>query len=192
MPDYLKHSDAELIALCQQGDADAWETLVRRYQRLIASITFKFRLSAEDAQDIYQTVCLHLLRQLGELRRDAKLSSWLITVTVRECWKLRERGKNTDRLDEEQWAQIAEAPDQALPLPEEEIFALERQHQIRRAVEQMSEQCRELIRLMFYQETPPSYVEISRALGITVSSIGPIRGRCLERLRKILNKSGFA
>jgi hypothetical protein len=49
MADNTRLSDADLIAKCLNQDAEAWEVLVRRYQRLIASITFKYGLSSEDA-----------------------------------------------------------------------------------------------------------------------------------------------
>src|SRR6185295_12655671 len=87
--------DSQLIASCLKKDADAWEALIRRYQRLIASITAKFRLAPDDAADIFQAVFIALLKQLPSLHKQSKLSSWFITVTVRECWKLRQRSGRT-------------------------------------------------------------------------------------------------
>src|SRR5215813_4538718 len=100
MPNYKKLSDDELIAMCIGKDADAWETLVLRYQRLISSITIKFRLNSEDAADVLQSVWLIMFQQLPQLKQQTKLSSWLITITVRECWKMRERLGKIDLLDD--------------------------------------------------------------------------------------------
>src|SRR5215471_8413211 len=96
-------SDAELISRCLNKDAQAWETLIRRYQRLIGSITVKFRLSREDAADVFQLVSINLFKQLAALRRESKLSSWFITVTVRECWKLRQKSGRTTTIDDSAW-----------------------------------------------------------------------------------------
>ena len=48
MPDKSQFPDAELITRCLENDAEAWETLVRRYQRLISSIAFRFGLTADE------------------------------------------------------------------------------------------------------------------------------------------------
>lgn len=188
MNDFAKLGDAELVARCLEEDHDAWATLVKRYERLIASITRKFRLGAEDAADVYQSVNLALFQQLNSLRNQQKLSSWIITVTVRECWKLRERERRTDSLDE------PDAPDpssDAHLLIDEGIQLLERQHFLRRAVALLPDKCRTLIEVLFFRESPDSYEEISRQLGMPVASIGPTRGRCLEKLKKNLEKISF-
>lgn len=191
MEHYPQFSDDDLIARCLDKDAAAWETLVLRYQRLITSITVKFGLSMADAADILQSVFIILYEQMGSLRQRTRLSSWLITVTVRECWKLRARRKDDLPLASEQWAEMAEHPDHVSPALEEELLALERQHLVRRALEQLPPQCRQILEQLFYQETPSSYAEISRRLGIPIASIGPTRGRCLEKLREKLSEVGF-
>src|SRR5215813_12147085 len=154
MPNYKKLSDDELIAMCIGKDADAWETLVRRYQRLISSITVKFRLDSEDAADVLQSVWLAMFQQLPQLRQQTKLTAWLITITVRECWRMRERLGKTDLLSESEWEQFAEKMNETGDLPDTETLRLERQHLLRRAIEQLSDRCRELIHYLFYSDTP--------------------------------------
>lgn len=191
MPALIDLNDAELIAKCLEKDAEAWEVLVRRYQRLIASITYKFRLSSDDAADVLQAVCLILFQQMAGLKKDVKLSSWLITVTVRECWKLRERSKQVDFLADEDLERAAEIPSQEHLLRDEEIAQLEQQHLIRRQLEVLTGQCRGLLEHLFYREPPTAYAEISRQLGMPVASIGPTRARCLEKLKDALKKNGI-
>lgn len=188
MNDYLQLTDAELVARCLDEDSDAWATMVHRYQRLIASITRKFRLGNEDAADVYQAVNLALFQQMNTLRHHAKLSSWIITVTVRECWKIRERERRTDSLDE------PNAPDpssDAHLLLDDTIHLIEQQHLLRRAVTTLPDKCRTLIEILFFRESPDSYEEISRQLGMPIPSIGPTRGRCLQKLKKNLEKISF-
>ncbi len=191
MFDYTSLSDDELIARCRDKDALAWEALVRRYQRLISSITHKFRLDAEDAADILQLVCLKMFQQLPHLRDENRLSSWLITVTVRECWKLRRRMERVDLLNDEDWAGYADLPDDRIEMPDDDILRLERQHLIRHAVEHLSTRCRTLIKNLFFREAPATYIQIGKILQMPVASIGPTRARCLEKLREQLEKNGF-
>lgn len=192
MSNYKKMTDDELIARCLESDAEAWEALVRRYQRLISSITAKFRLNFDDAADVFQSVWLILFQQLPHLKEMTSLSKWLITISVRECWKLREKMGRTELLDEEEWEIFAEEMSETGELPEAEALKLERQHLLRRGIEQLSARCRDLIKFLFYSEAPLSYTEIGRQMRMPIASIGPTRSRCLEKLKLNLEKIGLS
>jgi len=45
--------------------------------------------------------------------------------------------------------------------------------------------------MLFFECPPRPYQEIARDLGLATGSIGFIRGRCLEKLRKRLEEMGF-
>lgn len=190
MSDSSVLSDAELISRCLSKDAGAWEILIRRYQRLIASITVKFKLSHEDAADVFQLVSIDLFKQLPSINREAKLSSWFITVTVRECWKLRQKSGRTTPIEDSAWDAIAESADPDAATSEEQVLMLERQHLVRGALQNLSGQCQELLRKLFYSEEM-KYAELSKELAMPVASIGPTRGRCLGRLKLELEKIGY-
>src|SRR5690349_18356281 len=91
--DAAQREDRDLIADCLAGEPAAWETLVARYQRLVYSIPMKARLSPDDAADIFQAVWLKLYEKLASLRDHEKLSSWLITTTTREVWRVAARNR---------------------------------------------------------------------------------------------------
>jgi len=55
---YKTRTDTELVNMCLNGDALAWEALVMRYRRFIYSIPVKFGFKSVDAADVFQTVCL--------------------------------------------------------------------------------------------------------------------------------------
>ena len=183
-------SDAELISRCLCKDPNAWEILIRRYQRLIASITTKFKLPPEDAADVFQLVSIDLFKQLPAFNRESKISSWFITVTVRECWKLRRKSGRTTPIEDSDWNAIAESADPEAATSEEQLLMLERQHFVRAAIHNLNEQCKALLRKLFYSEEK-SYAELSAELGMPVPSIGPVRGRCLARLKLELERMGY-
>src|SRR5215216_4618202 len=91
--DLRPREDQELIAACLDGDQSAWAALITLYQRLIYSIPIRARLSADDAADIFQSVCLKLYEKLSTLRDSEKISSWLITTTTRESWRVSARNR---------------------------------------------------------------------------------------------------
>jgi RNA polymerase sigma factor (sigma-70 family) len=180
-------ADAKLIEACLKGDADAWEKLITRYQRLIYSIPIRAGLSPIDAADIFQTVCLKLLKRLGSIRDHERVASWLITTTTRECWRAIERHKREARpsvYDEEYEREITDRLASSEPLAEEQSLRYEQQQAVREAIYGLDDKCRRLLTLLFYGED--SYQDIARRLKIPLNSMGPTRARCLQKLRKQL------
>src|SRR5215469_11125671 len=71
----------DLVTSARGGDRQAWDALVERYAPLIWSICRKYRLGRADAEDVGQSVWLHLVDQLGTIREPAALAGWLATTT---------------------------------------------------------------------------------------------------------------
>jgi len=187
--DLTDRDDRALIAACLEGDQSAWEALITRYRRLIYSIPIKSRLSQDDAADVFQTVCVKLYEKLATIRDSEKISSWLITTTSRECWRLSARNRReslpSGSGDDDEGSPLKEIPATG-PLADEQRETLEQQHQVRQAVETLPDRCRELITMLFYQKDELSYVDIASRMRMPVPSVGPTRARCLEKLRKLL------
>jgi RNA polymerase sigma factor (sigma-70 family) len=131
-----------------------------------------------------------MVQGLGRLKDASKLGSWLAAITRRHCYRIREqRGwkrRETDQEDE----QLANLPDDAAR-PDETLQTLEQARLLRQAVSMLDEPCRGLMTRLFYEEEPPSYNEIAQQMNWPVSAIGPKRGRCLKRLRRVLDQIGF-
>ena len=64
-----------------------------------------------------------------------------------------------------------------------ELLVAERHAALREALTHLPPGCQQLIALLI-QDPPVPYAQISVKLGIPVGSIGPSRGRCLDRLRR--------
>ncbi len=183
-----QRGDRELIIACLDGDSTAWETLITRYQRLIYSIPMKARLSSDDAADIFQSVCLKLYEKLSTLRDHERVSSWLITTTTREVWRVAarlRRDSTTASSDEESADAINRIPSTG-PLADEQRQELEQQQIVRESVEALPERCRNLVTMLFYEKDELSYADIARRMNMPVPSVGPTRARCLEKLKKLL------
>jgi DNA-directed RNA polymerase specialized sigma24 family protein len=58
-------------------------------------------------------------------------------------------------------------------------------------MDRLSPRCREMIRMLFFEQPPLRYTEAARRLNLAPGSIGFIRGRCLKRLKKFLEEKGF-
>lgn len=187
--DSLKQwSDERLVESCRDGDQRAWAALIERYKRLIYSVPVKYGLTADDAADVFQGVCLDLLSGLDSLRKVESLKSWLIRVALNRCYHLRkqQRGRGTTELDD-----LQEEPAEPAAAVSELMVAVEQDQIVRDAVRSLPARCAEMIRLLFFEEPPLPYTEVARRLGLAAGSIGFIRGRCLSRLEKTLRALGF-
>jgi RNA polymerase sigma factor (sigma-70 family) len=182
-------NDEQLVRACLDGSDQAWTALIDKYKNLIYSIPIKYGASPDDAADVFQSVCLELFSQLSNLRHAGALRGWLITVATHQAfhWKLKHR-KRSDR----EQVLIEDEADAADPsLPSDVTDEAEREQLMREALRGLSPRCQEMIKLLFYTEPPLPYKEVAQRLGLATGSIGFIRGRCLQRLRKGLDAKGF-
>jgi RNA polymerase sigma factor (sigma-70 family) len=183
---YKAYTDPELVAMCLRGDSRAWEALIRRYRRFIYSIPIKFGFSDPDSSDVFQGVCLKLLEHLHEVKDDRKIGGWLATTTTRQCLAIRTLKQRESGTEEE----VEEPEDPSGTL--EDIQLLAEQYQLLRdSVQKLPTRCRTMIEMLYLDMKQPSYEEIAEELGIPVPSVGPIRARCLDKLRMMLRQRGL-
>jgi RNA polymerase sigma factor (sigma-70 family) len=179
-------SDERLVHECLQGNEQAWSALLQKYKNLIFSIPLKYHLSREDAADVFQAVSMELFSELSRLRNVSSLRSWLITVASRQALHSKKRLQLRDQREGSDLLPDAGPPD---PSPSF-IEGLEREQSVREAVNRLNPRCQELVRLLFFEQPAIPYKDVAARLGLSTGSIGFIRGRCLERLKRNLERGG--
>jgi len=178
-------TDERLIQRCLEGDQEARSELIDKYKNLIYSIPIKLGMY-QDAGDIFQTVCVELLSQLPRLREHRALPKWLMQTCYRKCLRYlaaSNRQVDVDPADIEQ-----PQDDETL---EHLMVQLEKEQMLRNAIAEVPERCGQMIHMLFFEIPARPYEDIAKRLGLATGSIGFIRGRCLTRLRKHLEKKGF-
>jgi RNA polymerase sigma factor (sigma-70 family) len=172
-----------LVDAAAAGDEQAWQEIVDRYAPLLASVIRRFELSTAETQDVAQTVWLRLVEHLRSLREPRALPMWIITTSKRESLRYlsdRRRTVPHDPLDPA-WL----APRAADAEPVAELLRAERHETLLAGLAELPAKQRELL-LLLAEDPPLSYAQISRRTGIPTGSIGPTRGRAVERLRQTL------
>lgn len=180
---------AFLVNAAAGGDRGAWDALVRAYSGLIWTVARNHRLSPGDAGDVSQTTWLRLVENIDRLSEPARVGAWLATTARRECLRLLGRTKRTV-LSGEELDPAADRLRLATPEADSALLTAERDEEVRKAFVQLTPRCRDLLQLLLL-DPPPSYDEISAGLDIPIGSIGPTRGRCLEKLRGIVGDLGI-
>jgi RNA polymerase sigma factor (sigma-70 family) len=177
---------AGLVRGAAAGDRRAWERLVDQYARLIWSITAEFKLTESDAADVSQTTWLRLLEHIDRIEYPDRVGSWLAATARNQCLRtLAARKRVVLAQGDEDLTDVAASESEI----DEGILAYERDQVVRDAVSRLPRHWQRLIALLM-ADPPTSYTEISDQLGLPIGSIGPTRGRCLARLRMLLQASG--
>jgi len=175
---------AHIVGIAASGDEAAWNRLVERYSSLLWAIARAHRLSNADAADVVQTTWLRCVEHLPAIRNPNALGAWLATTARRESLKVL-RGAARVQASPELDAVV----DSRLG-PADALLLDERDASLWRAFERLPSHDRSLLRVLM-ADPAPSYEEVSAALGMPIGSIGPTRGRALERLRREVRRAGI-
>jgi RNA polymerase sigma factor (sigma-70 family) len=176
---------AALVRRAAEGDHGAWERLVDQYARLIWSLTRDFKLGESDAADVFQATWLRLLEHIDRLQQPARVGSWLAATARNECLRSMAARKKVMLVQDDVTLKDSAAHE---PEIDERLLSEERAQAVRDALSRLPFRWRQLVEMLM-ADPPVPYTEISDKLGLPVGSIGPTRGRCLERLRVLLQAS---
>lgn len=83
--------EATLIARAIAGEERAFETLMRRHNRLLFRTARSIARNDADAEDIVQEAYLKAWRGLETFRADSRLATWLVRITTNEALARRRR-----------------------------------------------------------------------------------------------------
>lgn len=172
---------ARHFAAWRAGDPAALDQLVRLLTPVLWQLARSYGLHRETAEDVVQTTWLALVRRADSLRDPQAVWRWATVTARREAWR-------AARADGRETATEAEALDVAVPAvagPEAEVLAHGRARALWRQIARLTDRCRRLLRIIAFDERP-DYAALSAELGMPVGSIGPTRGRCLDKLRGLL------
>lgn len=186
MDSTISDQDAALVERARAGEPAAWRALVVRFQRLIYTVVMRAGLDEHTAADVFQTVFVRLHDHLPRLSDPRRVQAWVVTTAKREAWLLRERSRRQVSIspvddDDAGW----DAPDDG-PIPEDALADLQQLDHLRAAFDQLDGRCQTLLRAVFSDQDRPDYHDISQRLGLPVGSIGPTRGRCIDKLRRLM------
>jgi RNA polymerase sigma factor (sigma-70 family) len=176
---------AGLVRRASDGDKMAWDRLVDQFARLIWSITVEFKLAESDAADVAQTTWLRLLEHIDRIEYPDRVGSWLAATARNECLRnlaARKRVVLSDN-DVQLNSALARGPE-----IDERLLARERDQTVRDAMSRLPRRWQRLLEMLM-ADPPASYADISDELELPIGSIGPTRGRCLARLRVLLQAS---
>jgi RNA polymerase sigma-70 factor (ECF subfamily) len=185
----LSEIDRNLLDRCLQRKSRAWEDFVDRFMGLIVHVVKhtaqarSIRLTPEDRDDLCAEVLLNIIKDdfaiLRHFRGRSSLATYLTVVARRIVVKKLMQRKVMAPLGEGTAQQSARKVPDAQPQPEQRISDRE---EVERLLEGLGDGESQVVRM--YHLEGKSYQEISRAVGVSENSIGPILSRARTKMRR--------
>lgn len=180
-----------LLQKCRRRDDAAWSILINGFWRLVYSVPKRLGLPDADCEDVCQATFVALHRNLDRIESAQALPKWLSVTACREAVrhqriigrKVDPPSLQTSDLDE----LVASEEQTAEQLALETLAAYE----LRLRIQGLDGRCKNLLEALFLEDNEASYAEVSRRAEMPIGSIGPTRKRCLSKLKKVLEDSGF-
>ena len=185
-----ERSDQELIAATLARDTSAFGELVLRHQNRLFGALTHMTGSAEDAKDVAQEAFVLAFQKLATFRGDSQFYSWLFRIAMNASVNFRRKNRSLGASIEGTKERIGLEPTDPHgdTQPNQPIEQAERQHLVRQALSQMTEEFR--IPLVMAEMDEMKYEEIAEILrcpiGTVRSRIHRGRAELREKLRRLL------
>jgi RNA polymerase sigma-70 factor (ECF subfamily) len=190
-------TEAELLARCRRGEAEAWDELFDLHYAAAGRFIFQLSpdFSREDSEEICQEVFLSVIKNLESFQGESQFQTWLFRIAVNKARDYREKRMAAKRGGAQSAVSLqAENPEtgltpdppDSLPTPDENLMNAEQMTLARESLDQLDEPCREIVELRYLGDL--SYEELSATLRLNVKTVSSRLSRCLDRLEEIAQK----
>jgi len=181
-------SEVVLLERCKEGDAAAWDTLIRKYEKSVYKFAYSLCRNHEEAGDIAGQVFLRLYQNLHTFRNEASFTSWLFRIVRNTyldiCVRPAHRGHLSLDASPTNDNEPSAGRDIMDPSPSPETVCMEHEvsQLLAKAIMHLPAYQRQVLRM--YHTEGKSYEEIAEATGL---SIGTVKSR-LNRARNMLRE----
>ena len=180
----MKNEDVALIQRILAGDENAFESLIRKYQKQVHAQALRKIDDFQIAEDIMQETFLQVYQRLETLEDPKLFPKWLHVIVNRRCiaW-LRKNRLQTQSLEETDISEIeTEAYSRYVASEHAETIAEAQRDLVEKLLTKLKESDREVITLHYFEEMTSS--EIGEFLGVSENTIKSRLHRARQQLKK--------
>ncbi|OGO35004.1 MAG: hypothetical protein A2W35_17620 [Chloroflexi bacterium RBG_16_57_11] len=159
-------NEAEWLSKAQQGDPQAFTSLVEAYQRPVFNLCYRMLGNAQDAEDAAQETFLRAYKNMRRYDNSRPFSTWLLSIAAHHCIdQVRKRRYLVLSIEE---LPVPDLPEPALGV-EASLSRKEEQQRVRLVLETLDPLDRAAVVMYYWYDF--SYEEICQALSLTMSSV---------------------
>ena len=179
----MEEKDVQLIRRILSGDDEAFNTLVRKYQRSVHALAWRKVGDFHFAEEIAQDAFLQAYKNLAMLKDPNQFAGWLYVIANRLCLKWIQRNKSAmQSLEDTSMGEIERSSYTRYVSEQRETEATERRYAIvKRLLQRLPESERTVVTLYYLGEMTAK--EIGKFLGVSVNTIKSRLRRARERLK---------
>lgn len=181
-------NDKALIHAYMNGDEKAFECLLNRYKGKIYTSIFMFVKEHELANDIFQETFIKIIDTLrgGKYNEEGKFLQWALRIAYNLCVDHFRKGKRRNTINQSDDFDIFELVKSNEDNEEGRIVKQQIHDKVRRLVDALPEEQREVIILRHYVEL--SFKEIAELTSVSINTaLGRMR-YALINIRKMITE----
>ena len=171
--------DKEIVQKILAGDTEQYAEIVRRYQQIVANLTYKLCGTRLETEEVTQQVFVELYMALPRFRFDSKLSSFIYRITVNTVCKMLNKSKRYVSTDEYETRPDDPSSDRNA---EQEIIHREQLEQLRTAIGHLKDEQRTALVLYTFENF--SYQQIADVMQCTLAKVESLIFRAKKNLAK--------
>jgi RNA polymerase sigma-70 factor (ECF subfamily) len=177
--------DRDLVVRTLEGDQEAFESIVRNYQRRVYAVTLRMTRRHQVADDITQETFVRAYTQLHRFELGRPLAPWLTRIAVNlSINHLTGRVKREQSLEDDKSVDRLKTADENSPDPLKSLLSSEFAHALARAVEKLPPEQKAVFVLRVHEEM--RYQEIADSLGISSGTVMSRLYRARSKLKEML------
>ncbi len=187
-------TEADLLARCRRGEAEAWDELFDRHYAAAGRFVFQLArdFTREDVEEICQEVFLSVIRNLESFHGQSQFQTWLFRIAANKARDYQQRRQAAKRggtqvplslQAEDPLTGLTLDPPSTAPGPDVLLVNAEQLGLVHEALEQLGEPCREIIELRYFGDL--SYEELSHELSLNPKTVSSRLSKCLDRLEVV-------
>ncbi len=174
-----------LVHQCLQGDAAAWETVVRSYSMRIRRMAYRYRNLRNDAEDVAQEVFFRVFRNLATFRADSgSLENWVVRVGRNLLIDHFRASRRYQRSGGSYEIESLKLKDEQCPSPDRSLEGIENSEALMTGLQSLQEDLKEAVVLRYLEGM--SYQEIAEYLGVPQGTIKSRISRGRSKLAALL------
>ena len=172
--------DRALVRATLDGDREAFDELVRRHQRHVYHLCYRFAGNHEDASDLAQDVFIRAYKGLRGFKGESTFATWLYRIGVNVCLNRVASRTASRTVAFEHFDRLAAGTERA----DGALLRDERAAEVRAAIARLPPKQRAALILRVYHELP--HDEIAEVLGSSVGAVKANFFHALANLKKQL------
>lgn len=186
--------DAVLVEQCRQGDSEAMERLILKYQNRIYNVILKICANADDAAELTQETFVKVIENIDKFEGRSSFYTWAfriaVNLTLNYCQRSGRRGlKSLDSEDDEHYGQARQqlkeflnddsSPDPAAVAANKELCEI-----VLKALMKLDDEQRTVVVLRDIEGM--NYAQIAKVLDIELGTVRSRLSRARSNLRGIM------